>query len=270
MVERLSIELTQRCQKGCWFCYSGSHPKASTTWTVQEVHDFVTDCARRGVRAVSFGGGEPLEFDGLFELLGRLDGRLFRSVTTNGLLLSEQTLTALVPARPDKVQVSIHFPGHWAELTRVLDQVKELERRGIRSGINLLVSRSGLDAARAAASFLRAQGMGNDRIVYLPMRLSDTPSPEEMGRVAGAENFQSMSCLLGCAKSPRFASIGWDRSVAWCSYTPSKRQLSAATHEALMQALTELQLEFCGEKHERLIRLSRRPQHGHDVVCGGQ
>lgn len=256
-IERLSIELTRRCAKACWFCYSGSGPEGATQWTVEDVAALVRDGAARGLRAVSFGGGEPLEYEGLFELLGRLRGVLFRSLTTNGLLLDAAMLERLAEAAPDKVHVSIHFPGSAREVERVIAQVQALEARGIRSGINLLVTRSRLDEAIRAAGAVRAAGIGNERIVYLPMRGQDTPSPEELGRVAGSVRFQSMSCLLACGSSPRFCSLGWDRTVAWCSYTRSRRPLAEPSWPALLAALEGLGLEFCGSAGTDVVGASR-------------
>ena len=182
-IERVSLELTNQCGKGCWFCYNGSAPGKATRWTVDDVVSFARDCAENGVRAISFGGGEPLEFGGVFDLLRDLRGVLFRSCTTNGLLL-DRHFDALVKAAPDKVHVSIHFPDREAEVTRVIGQVKALEAAGIRSGVNLLGGASKEVAAREAASRLRAEGIGNDRIVYLPMRGQDTPTAEAVVRVA--------------------------------------------------------------------------------------
>jgi sulfatase maturation enzyme AslB (radical SAM superfamily) len=244
--DRLSIELTNRCAKACWFCYNHSLPDGETRWTVEDVVDFVRDCAAHGVKAVSFGGGEPLQYYGLFDILGRLDGILFRSLTTNGLPLHGQTLNRLVAARPDKVHVSIHFPSRAAEVERVIAQVTDLADRGVRSGVNLLVNRTNFRAACTASERLRAAGIGNDRIVYLPMRGRDTPTPGELAAVAGRTAFQSMSCLTACAKSPRFASVGWDRTVAWCSYTTARRPLPELTHAGLVAATTGLGLNFCG------------------------
>ena len=244
--ERLSIELTNRCAKACWFCYNHSLPDGDTRWTVEDVVGFVRDCAAHGVRAVSFGGGEPLQYPHVFDILRRLDGLLFRSLTTNGLLLHAETLSRLVAARPDKVNVSIHFPGRIAEFERVLAQVNALANRGVRSGVNLLVGRSDLVAAREAGKRLREAGIGTDRIVYLPMRGRDTPTPEELAEVAGRTPFQSMTCLTACAKSDRFASVGWDKTVAWCSYTTARRPLPELTHGGLVAATNGLGLDFCG------------------------
>ena len=112
--------------------------------------------------------------------------------------------------------------------------------------MNLLVAKTHLKEAGAAALRLREAGIGNDRIVYLPMRGQDTPTPDELAEVAGRVPFQSMTCLTQCGPSPRFASIGWDKTVAWCSYTTSRQALSELSHEGLSQAMNGLGLEFCG------------------------
>lgn len=246
MLERLSIELTNQCSKHCSFCYNHSYPSGETRWKLDDLVDFVTDCARVGTQAVSFGGGEPLEYPELCELLERLRGVVFRSFTTNGLLLDEDWIDRLTIAAPDKVHISIHFPDRHTEVARVIAQLGKLAARGINSGVNFLVTRSNLTAAIAAATTLRQAGIGNDRIVYLPMRGQDTPTPQQMAQVAGSTNFQSMTCLLQCAKSPRFCSIGWDKKVGWCSYTTARRELPALTAAGLAAALTDLPLTFCG------------------------
>jgi organic radical activating enzyme len=245
-LERISIEVTNRCAKACWFCYNHSQPQGGTHWTGPELEDFVRDCAAHGVKAVSFGGGEPLQFEGLFNLLSRLRGVLFRSVTTNGLLLSGPVLEKLVATAPDKVQVSVHFPEQEAEVERVIRQVHDLARRRVRSGVNFLVAKSNLAAATQAAARVRAAGIGNDRIVYLPMRGTDTPTPEEVAQVAGGGRFQSTTCLPGCAKSPRFCAINWDKQVAWCSYTTARVRLPELTYRGLEATLPGLGLTFCG------------------------
>jgi sulfatase maturation enzyme AslB (radical SAM superfamily) len=260
-LDRISIEVTNRCSKACWFCYNHSMPEGATQWTADEIVDFVRDCARHGVKAVSFGGGEPLQYDNLFDVLNRLHGVLFRSLTSNGLLLDDAVMDRLVAARPEKVHLSVHFPERRAEVCRVIEQVNVLVAKGVRTGINLLVARSNLQSAKEAAERIRDAGIGNDRIVYLPMRGQDTPTPAEVADVAGGQPFQSMTCLVGCARSPRFASIGWDKTVAWCSYTRSRAPLAALTHAGLQAALENLGLEFCGGTDGE--RLSGRPLDGH-------
>ena len=117
---------------------------------------------------------------------------------------------------------------------------RELANRGVRTGVNFLVARSNLEAARRAAVAVRAEGIGNDRIIYLPLRGRDTPTPQEVAAVAGNTPFQSMTCLAGCGRSPRFCSVGWDKTVAWCSYTKTRAPLRLLTYAGLETALSGL------------------------------
>jgi MoaA/NifB/PqqE/SkfB family radical SAM enzyme len=182
MIERLSIELSNRCRKACWFCYSASGPAGETRWTADDLVALVRDGAANGVGAVSFGGGEPLEApELLFPALAALRGLVFRSFTTSGLDL-DAVFDHVVDAAPDKIHVSIHHPGAGAEVERVIAQVTRLAAAGIASGVNLLVMRSQLAAAGAAGAAVRAAGIDNTRIVYLPMRgrTGETPTPAEL------------------------------------------------------------------------------------------
>lgn len=266
-IDRLSLEPSRRCSKGCAFCYNGSTRAGGGEWTAREVTELVTDCAAHGVGALSIGGGEPLEWDGLFETLDALSGVVLRSLTTNGLLLDERRLDQLARAAPDKVHVSIHFPDNPREVERAARQTSMLEARGIASGVNLLVRRSRLGAATAAARALAGSGIDPRRIVFLPMRGADTPSAADIARVAGAP-FQSVTCLRSCGRSPRFVSISADRSVAWCSYTRARRRLAALTHAALLVALDGLGLAPCSDG--ALVRLgARRESYGGAPASSG-
>lgn len=244
-MERLSIELTDRCEKGCAFCYARARPDGAHAWRPEDVVALVNDCAAHGTRAVSFGGGEPLEYPPLLEVLEATRGRLFRSVTTSGLRLDER-LDALVRAGPDKVHVSIHDPSDGHEVGRVIRQAGALAARGIPSGVNLLVRRSRLGAVAAASAALRRAGIGAERVVWLPLRLADdAPAPEELAAAAGGP-FQSATCLNRCARSPRFASLDARQRAAACSYTSSRARLGAMTSAALVAALAEAPLTPCG------------------------
>jgi hypothetical protein len=250
-IDRISVEPSRRCSKGCSFCYNGSDAAGSGSWSPDDLIAFVRDCAASSVRAVSFGGGEPLEWDGIFDVLRALRGDLFRSLTTNGLPLERPgVVEALLDAHPDKVHLSIHAPENGAEVRRVIAWTVRLAAFGLRTGVNLLVRRSRLAEATAAHAALRGARIEPERIVLLPMRGEgghDTPSPNDVAAVADGP-FQSMSCLRGCAKSRRFASIDADRKVAWCSYTVSRAALDEPTYTAMRRGLDGLELIPCSEQ----------------------
>lgn len=248
MLDRVSIELTNLCAKSCAFCYNESNSLGSLAWDEEELLEFIDDLIAGGIKAISFGGGEPLQYPGLFRILSKTRKRVSRSLTTNGLLLPEK-LDELVAARPNKVQISIHFPEDSAEVDRVIEQYYLLSKRGITSGINFLVAKSKLSQAAFAAKRIRDTGITNRNIVYLPMRKMDTPSAKEILVVAG-EPFQSTTCLETCGKSERFCSISANKTVAWCSYTDARMKLEAPTYKALLNCLQDLGVNFCGGKEE--------------------
>lgn len=256
-IERLSIELSELCSKGCGFCYNGSNRAGASSWDPDELCAFVLDCAPV-VKAFSFGGGEPLESPHLlFPVLATLRGRAFRSMTTNGLLLDAAAIAALVDAAVDKVHVSIHTPSDRDEVSRVIANVQALATAGLRSGVNLLVRKSRLAAAHEATRALHDAGISNERIVFLPMRGSDVPTPRDVADVAQGR-FQSTTCLSHCHASPRFVSISARRSVGWCSYTVERRTLASPTLRALRDAVDGLGLVECADERGGLVKLSRR------------
>lgn len=243
--ELVSIELSRRCQKGCHFCYNGSTPTATDAWAPDDVIAFVDSLAAHGTRSVSLGGGEPLEYPFLDTVFEALRDKVFLTMTSNGLLLDEQ-LARVSQLNPAKMHISIHFPHNHREVERVIRQVKSLRMLGIRAGVNLLVRRDRLAAAQRAAESVRAAGIRNDAIVYLPMRGAQTPTPQQMATVAGATKFQSMTCLLQCGKSPRFASVDANAYAAHCSFTTERRRLETLDAPGLAAALAGLGITFCG------------------------
>lgn len=255
----MSVEPSRRCSKGCSFCYNGSNSDGEDGWSADELVWFAKDCARNGVESLSIGGGEPLEYGGLYSVLAALDGVLARTLTTNGILLEDTAaLDRLASARPDKVHVSIHSPENPREVDRASTVVSGLDARGVHAGVNLLVRRSRLDDATRAYATLLSRGFTAGHIVLLPLRAEgerDTPSPEEVARVAAGTRFQAMSCLSGCQKSERFASIGYDKTAAWCSYTRTRRVMRSLDYRSLVEALDGLGLERCSTG---LVRLGAR------------
>jgi len=91
-LQRLSIDLSNRCGKACDFCYNGSFAGGNVVWQPQEVIDLVDDCVNNGLQAVSLGGGEPFEYEGIFEIISALVPIVFVSVTSNGLLLKNRDI----------------------------------------------------------------------------------------------------------------------------------------------------------------------------------
>ncbi len=245
MIEIISIDITHRCSKACTFCYNRSNPTGETDWTASEVVSFAMDCIRNDVKAISLGGGEPFEHPDIFEIIEALYPHAYVTVTSNGLpLLDAEVFSKLSASKPDKIHLSLHDPSDLEELNRIVHQLAELERIGIKPGVNLLVAKSQIEDARHAHRELRKH-LSASQIILLPMRYGDSPSAEDMKYVSDGANFQSTSCLLGCRPPEKFVSVTWDKQVSRCSFAGGKSKLKSLNYEGLITALNQSEFKTC-------------------------
>ncbi len=238
--ERISIDVTNRCEKGCDFCYNLSQQYASDHWEPQELIAFVKDCAVHGTKAVSFGGGEPLLFSGIEDVIGSLKNTVFRSLTTSGLpLLDHARFQRLVEADPDKIQFSIHNPYDLQEVDRVIGQSLQVQSYGVRIGFNLLVSSDNVLAIRRLSNRLLKLGFTSRQLTFVPRRYSLEPDARQVAVAAGFFPFQSSGCLTGCRPVSRFCSISFDKRTHWCSFSHHKQPMESIDHKGLISALSK-------------------------------
>lgn len=214
-------------------------------WEPHEVISFCSDCIENGIKAVSLGGGEPFEYDGIFEIIDSLYPKCYLSITTNGLpLMKEEVWNKLMLHKPDKVHITIHNPDNNSEVERVMAQIERLKETGIKPGVNLLVSADKVDAAKVVYSKLK-EIINADQIIVIPQRFSNTPTPKQLSVVAGGKPFQSPSCLLGCKRPTVFVSVSWDKKVNSCSYAPNKENLKTLDYKGLTDALKNVNWKSC-------------------------
>ena len=245
MIELLSIDLSNYCSKQCSFCYNHSRREGNTLWQPSEVITFASDCIGHGVKAVSLGGGEPFEYEGVFEVIEALYPLCYLSVTSNGLPLeNSEVWHKLEHCKPDKIHITIHHPDCENEVARVEALLPRIEAIGIKPGLNLLV---GADKVEAATNvFHRMMKIfENDQIILVPQRFSNTPSASQLASVAGGKPFQSPSCLLGCKRPEHFCSVSWDKKVNSCSFAPEKVPLETLDFEGLKTALKTVCRNSC-------------------------
>lgn len=244
-LELLSIDLSNYCSKECPFCYNHSRREGNTMWLPQEVISFATDCIAHGIKAVSLGGGEPFEYDGVFDIISDLQKKCYLSVTSNGLPLEDETVwNKLLSAKPDKVHITIHRPHDENEVQRVLRRMNMLQEIGIKPGINMLVGADNIQAADS--TYMKAiKILSADQIILVPQRFSNTPSPKQLASVSGGHPFQSPSCLLGCKRPSNFASVSWDKKVNSCSFAEGKMPLASLDFAGLQEALSKASFISC-------------------------
>ena len=244
-VELLSIDLSNYCSKQCPFCYNHSRREGNTLWKPQEVIDFASDCISHGVKAVSLGGGEPFEYEGVFDVIDALYPKCYLSVTSNGLPLeNSQIWEKLKMHKPDKIHITIHQPDNEVEVSRVERQVQRIASIGIKPGLNLLVGADKVDAAKQVYARM-GKVLKSDQIILVPQRFSNTPTPNQLASVADGKPFQSPSCLLKCQRPTNFCSVSWDKKANSCSFAPNKVPLETLDFNGLVKALNLVRWKSC-------------------------
>ena len=244
-IELLSIDMSNYCSKQCSFCYNHSTREGNTMWKPSEVISFASDCIKHGIKAVSLGGGEPFEYDGVFEVIKALYPQCYLSVTSNGLPLENASVwQKLEQCKPDKIHITIHQPNNEKEVFRVEALLPRIKAIGIKHGLNLLVGADKIEAATNV--FLRMMKiLDGDQIILVPQRFSNTPTPKQLASVAGGKPFQSPSCLLACKRPENFCSVSWDKKVNSCSFAPNKEALETLDYAGLVSALGKIKWVKC-------------------------
>ena len=251
MIELLSIDLSNYCSKQCSFCYNHSRREGNTLWKPQEVIDFASDCITHGVKAVSLGGGEPFEYEGVFEVIDALYPKCYQSVTSNGLPLENERIWEMLTAhKPDKIHITIHQPDNEVEVMRVERQVQRIASIGIKPGVNLLVGADKIEFAKKAYGRL-IEILTSDQIILVPQRFSNTPTPKQLASVANGNPFQSPSCLLKCKRPANFCSVSWDKKVNSCSFAPNKVPMESLDYKGMLMALDKVIWEKCQKNNKK-------------------
>lgn len=247
MIEIISIDISNFCSKQCDFCYNRSNNQGCSLWKPQEVIDFGMDCVANGVKAISLGGGEPLEYVGVFDIISALREACYLTITSNGLPLEDRHVyEKLIEAKPDKIHISIHYPHIASEMKRVIRQIKQLQNTSIKPGVNLMVSQNQLAASREAYIQLR-KILSPEQIILIPQRFSNIPTSKEVASISGGEPFQSPSCLTKCEAPTQFCSVTWDKLASYCSFSSGKAPLEMLNYKGLCAALDKSQFISCME-----------------------
>jgi MoaA/NifB/PqqE/SkfB family radical SAM enzyme len=147
----IQFGITNRCNLACHFC--SRDLAAASRWTAPDAFRFLAELAAAGVLEVAFGGGEPLAFAGMVDLVIRLhqETPLAVSLTTNGLLLDAAKIAAL-RGRHGQIRLSLYDDNDWRRT------VARLADGGARFGVNYLVTPARLDSVEELVLELVALG----------------------------------------------------------------------------------------------------------------
>jgi radical SAM protein with 4Fe4S-binding SPASM domain len=260
------LAVTGRCGAGCEGCYLDARPEGEEPERARllALLDALRDA---GVFTVAFGGGEPTLRDDLADLARAAEARgLTPVLTTSGLGLNADRLERLRAF----AQVNVSYDGAGDAYARVRGfsgaapaerAIRELSARGVRVGVNVVLTRATFDELPATlrrardlgaceAQLLRYKPAGRAAsLTYLDRRLTSAQVDDfsRMLRRICAEHegnqfhvridcalvpFLSSDAsldarrleafgVLGCEAADALAAVRVDGRVAPCSFAPA-------------------------------------------------
>ncbi len=184
--ELADISISNRCTKGCSFCYKDSTPdgKMMTVDEYCQVLDSMSSPENGTVFQVAIGGGEPLEHPDFLEIVEETANRgIVLNFTTNGRLLTPDVFTAIrgkvgavaisaasiidlkhiIPLLEDSngIKVNLHYILSNDSIQEAIDMVNG-EYNNQLSGINAVVFLTYKPAGRGADNAVLRKGTQTD------------------------------------------------------------------------------------------------------------
>ena len=178
------VELTRRCNMQCQHCDIWMTAKNHENLTDSEVPgdrlvEVLAGLAPKGLLAVDLFGGEPLLRADLPDIIRDLKlAGLHVTITTNGVLLTEQRCADIIEAGLDQLLVSIDGPdaathdairgkpGTFEKALGGLSRFHEMSNGRARTGINTLICRPNLELLPRMPEL--AQSVGASQLRLLP------------------------------------------------------------------------------------------------------
>ena len=152
-IDYMRISITDRCNLRCRYCMPEQIETVdmSELLTYEEIATVVSEAAGIGITRIKITGGEPLvrlKAARLIEMLKVIPGIEEVTLTTNGILLSEQ-LGDLIQAGVAGINISLDTldPERYHQLTGFdsLDQVKEGVEAALDSGVPVKINAVSLE-----------------------------------------------------------------------------------------------------------------------------
>lgn len=147
------LEVTRACNLRCKHCLNNSGEAIPNQLNLAELKNLVECWAKEGIQEIRFTGGEPLVFNGIFELI-ELATKLgvYASIGTNATLVTKDIAKKLKNSGLKKAVVSIDGTEKMHDYIRgesnykkTIEGIKNLESEGINVRVNAVIMKTNMN-----------------------------------------------------------------------------------------------------------------------------
>lgn len=147
------LELTRACNLKCIHCLNNSGIKQKDELTKEDLLKLIKKLSSLGVHEIRFTGGEPLLFNGIYDLIKfATEEGICTSLGTNGTLITKEVAKKLKESGLKKVVVSIDGNKKTHDKIRgkknyqkAMNGLKYLQKNGINVRVNSVIMKSNMD-----------------------------------------------------------------------------------------------------------------------------
>ena len=147
------LELTRACNLKCIHCLNNSGIKQKDELTKEDLLKLIKNFSSHGVQEIRFTGGEPLLFNGIYDLIRfATEEGICTSLGTNGTLVTKEVAKKLKESGLKKVFVSIDGNKKTHDKIRgkknyqkAMHGLKYLQKNGINVRVNSVIMKSNME-----------------------------------------------------------------------------------------------------------------------------
>ena len=147
------LELTRACNLKCIHCLNNSGIKQKDELTKEDLLKLIKNFSSHGVQEIRFTGGEPLLFNGIYDLIKfATEEGICTSLGTNGTLITKEVAKKLKESGLKKVVVSIDGNKKTHDKIRgkknyqkAMNGLKYLKQNDINVRVNSVIMKSNME-----------------------------------------------------------------------------------------------------------------------------
>ncbi len=185
--------LTRHCNLTCGFCFWGEEVTHRAFMSHEVFQKALEELSRMGTFEIELTGGEATLHRNLPDFIALASQlRFVITITTNGLRLSEKSVSAMADGLVANVSVSVHgakpethdrLVGHPGAWERVIRNIRRLISEGVRVSACFVVNKENYQEIAQAREFFASLGAGFHLVVkiYNPYRLETVESMKLRG-----------------------------------------------------------------------------------------